>query len=158
MRLFPSGRRASRPRRAAAPGRPPGAPAGRIFAEAFGRVEVDTGVAAIAAEPRALDLGELEAVRDELADRVAEAGARSRAGPSSRPRNRELLGGCWPRRRSTVAEDLPRRRRRARLRRTGTRVPRLGPIGMLMGWWRVKVSSGCPLAGRLAAVEREAQG
>jgi len=36
--------------------------------------------------------------------------------------------------------------------------PRLGPIGMLMGWWRVKVSSGCPLAGRLAAVEQEAQG
>jgi hypothetical protein len=31
--------------------------------------------------------------------------------------------------------------------------PRLGPIGMLMGWWRVKVSSGCPLSGRLAAVE-----
>ena len=26
-----------------------------------------------------------------------------------------------------------------------------------MGWWRVKVSSGCPLAGRLAAVEQEAQ-
>ena len=34
--------------------------------------------------------------------------------------------------------------------------PRLGPLGMLMGWWRVKVSSGCPLSGRLAAVEREA--
>jgi hypothetical protein len=33
--------------------------------------------------------------------------------------------------------------------------PRLGPIGMLMGWWRVRVSSGCPLCGRLAAVERE---
>ncbi len=24
--------------------------------------------------------------------------------------------------------------------------PRLGPIGMLMGWWRVVISSGCPLA------------
>ena len=24
--------------------------------------------------------------------------------------------------------------------------PRLGPVGMLMGWWRVVVSSGCPLA------------
>ena len=23
--------------------------------------------------------------------------------------------------------------------------PRLGLLGMLMGWWRVKVSSGCPL-------------
>ena len=25
--------------------------------------------------------------------------------------------------------------------------PRLGLIGMLMGWWQVKLSSGCPLAG-----------
>ncbi len=23
--------------------------------------------------------------------------------------------------------------------------PRYGLIGMLMGWWRVKISSGCPL-------------
>jgi hypothetical protein len=32
--------------------------------------------------------------------------------------------------------------------------PRLGVIGMLRGWWVVKVSSGCPLAGRLAAASR----
>jgi hypothetical protein len=25
--------------------------------------------------------------------------------------------------------------------------PRLGPVGLLMNWWRVKISSGCPLAG-----------
>ena len=25
--------------------------------------------------------------------------------------------------------------------------PRLGMVGMLAGWWHVKVSSGCPLAG-----------
>ncbi len=24
--------------------------------------------------------------------------------------------------------------------------PRYGLLGMLMGWWRVKISSGCPLA------------
>jgi DNA-binding transcriptional regulator YhcF (GntR family) len=30
-------------------------------------------------------------------------------------------------------------------------VPRFGPVGAIMGWWRVKVSSGCPLAGPLAA-------
>ncbi len=29
--------------------------------------------------------------------------------------------------------------------------PRLGLIGMLMGWWEVKLSSGCPLA---AAAEK----
>ena len=25
-------------------------------------------------------------------------------------------------------------------------MPKLGPMGRLMGWWRVKLSSGCPLA------------
>ena len=25
-------------------------------------------------------------------------------------------------------------------------VPRLGIVGMLAGWWHVKISSGCPLA------------
>jgi hypothetical protein len=25
--------------------------------------------------------------------------------------------------------------------------PRVGLLGMLMGWWRVKISSGCPLSG-----------
>jgi hypothetical protein len=29
--------------------------------------------------------------------------------------------------------------------------PRLGLIGMLMGWWEVKLSSGCPLVGWSAA-------
>lgn len=32
--------------------------------------------------------------------------------------------------------------------------PRFGLLGMLMGWWRVRISSGCPFRGRLAAVER----
>ncbi len=35
--------------------------------------------------------------------------------------------------------------------------PRLGLIGMLMGWWEVKLSSGCPLArgrGPLGAAAR----
>ena len=26
-------------------------------------------------------------------------------------------------------------------------LPRFGPLGLLMNWWRVKISSGCPLAG-----------
>jgi hypothetical protein len=32
--------------------------------------------------------------------------------------------------------------------------PRLGLIGMLMGWWEVKLSSGCPLAGGRGLVPR----
>jgi hypothetical protein len=30
-------------------------------------------------------------------------------------------------------------------------LPRFGLLGMLAGWWRVRISSGCPLPGRLAA-------
>src|ERR1700710_3249378 len=44
-----------------------------LFAGAFGRVELDHRVAAIAAEPRVLNLGELERLRDQLAERVADA-------------------------------------------------------------------------------------
>ena len=34
--------------------------------------------------------------------------------------------------------------------------PRLGLIGMLMGWWQVKLSSGCPLAGGVGRGRRPA--
>ena len=125
-----------------------------LFAEAFGRVEVGHRVAAIAAEPRVLDLGELERLRDELADRVAEARLTLHERARVETDNRELLGKMLA---------SPQSYRWAKVTRTDVGEPGcgawhsrpvLGPIGMLMGWWRVKVSSGCPLAGRLAAVER----
>ncbi len=104
-----------------------------LFADAFPRIEIDAGVAAVSSEPRALGLGELEAIRDSLADMISEPRARMRL-RISRADIGEPGCGHWHSR------------------------PRLGPLGMLMGWWRVKVSSGCPLAGRLAAVEqRQAQ-
>jgi hypothetical protein len=108
-----------------------------LLGEAFGRVELAYRVEAPAGAGRVLGLGELEQLRDRLSDRVAEA----QPAPAdfkwvrvSRHDVGEPGCGGWHSR------------------------PRLGPIGMLMGWWRVKVSSGCPLAGRLAAVELEAQG
>lgn len=128
-----------------------------LFGEAFGHTEVPHRVAAVAAVPRLLDLGELEAIRDSLADRVAEA----RVGLAERARvesdNRELL-------RKMLADPQDYkwvRVSRADVGEPGCGAwhsrPLLGPIGMLMGWWRVKVSSGCPLAGRLAAVERKVE-
>jgi hypothetical protein len=125
-----------------------------LFAEAFGRVEVCHRVAAIAAEPRVLDLGELERLRDELADRVAEARLTLHERARVETDNRELL-------RKMLAS--PQSFRWVKVSRADVGEPGcggwhsrpvLGPLGMLMGWWRVKVSSGCPLAGRLAAVER----
>ncbi len=125
-----------------------------LFAEAFPRVEVDAAVAAVSAEPRALGLGDLEAIRDSLADRIAEARIRLRERTELETRNRELLERML---------DAPSEHKWLRISRadvgepgcgTWHSRPRLGPLGMLMGWWRVKVSSGCPLAGRLAAVEQ----
>jgi hypothetical protein len=125
-----------------------------LLGEAFGRVRIDATVAAGAAEPRVLDLGQLEAVRDELADRIAEArlllAERARAEAASRELLRDLIEAPekhkWVR---VWAADVGQPGCGAWHSR-----PVLGPIGMLMGWWRVKVSSGCPLAGRLAAVEQ----
>lgn len=125
-----------------------------LFAEAFPRLEIDAAVPAVAGEPRVLDLGELEAVRDSLADRISEARLRLRERAELETRNRELLERML----AAPAEHKWLRISRVDVGESGCghwhSRPRLGPLGMLMGWWRVKVSSGCPLAGRLAAVER----
>jgi len=125
-----------------------------LFREAFGHTEVPHRVDAVAAAPRVLDLGELEMVRDRLADRVAEAREALVERARVEDENRELVE-----RMLAAPQDF----KWVRISREDLGLPgcghwhsrpRLGPIGMLMGWWRVKVSSGCPLSGRLAAVER----
>lgn len=125
-----------------------------LFGEAFGHTEVPHRVEAVAAVPRVLDLGELEAVRDRLAGRVAEAREALVERRRVEDGNRELVERMLA---------APQDYKWVRVSRQDLGLPgcghwhsrpRLGPIGMLMGWWRVKVSSGCPLAGRLAAVER----
>jgi hypothetical protein len=96
--------------------------------------------------PHVLGLGELERVRDALADRLADA--------------RVELGER--RERQAAARALLERMLREPARHKFVRVanwqlgepgcgvwhvrPRLGLIGMLAGWWQVKLSSGCPLA------------
>jgi hypothetical protein len=124
-----------------------------LFAEAFGHVEVDCNVAAAAAGPRLLDLGELEALRDALATRAAEARRSLAARTKVETGNRELLERML----EQPGDFKWLRISRADVGEPGCghwhSRPVLGPIGMLMGWWRVKISSGCPLAGRLAAVD-----
>jgi hypothetical protein len=128
-----------------------------LFAEAFGRVEIDHRVQALSAAPRVLDLGGLERMRDELAERVATAREQLARRAEVEAANRELLQALI----ASPADYKWVWISRADVGEPGCggwhSRPRLGPIGMLMGWWRVKVSSGCPLAGRLAAVEQEAQ-
>lgn len=129
---------------------------GGLVSEAFGRIEIEHRLRPVASEPRVLDLGGLEQVRDELADRVAQARRDLSERAVVETRNRELLHEVV----TAPAEHKWVKISRHDVGEPGCggwhSVPRLGPLGMLMGWWRVKVSSGCPLAGRLAAVERQA--
>jgi hypothetical protein len=126
---------------------------GSLFGEAFGHTEVPHAVEGLSPVPRLLDLGELEAIRDTLADRIAEARTTVEERSALETQNRQLLREML----ETPQEFKWVRISRADVGEPGCGAwharPRLGPIGMLMGWWRVKVSSGCPLAGRLAAVE-----
>lgn len=128
---------------------------GGLFAEAFGHTEVPHRIDSVAVAPRVLDLGELEVIRDRLADRVAEARTALVERKRVEDENRRLVERML---------EAPQDYKWVQVSRQDLGLhgcghwhsrPRLGPIGMLMGWWRVKVSSGCPLAGRLAAVERE---
>ena len=96
--------------------------------------------------PRVLGIAELERVRDDLADRLGQA-------------RRELTQRGLEQERARVRLErmllAPGRHRfervaAAELGEGGCGVyqvrPRLGLIGMLAGWWHVKLSSGCPLA------------
>jgi hypothetical protein len=96
--------------------------------------------------PRVLDLGELERARDELAARL------SRARKEQRRRSEHAEGA---RARLEAMRLEPGRHRFERVTRAELGEgrcgvwqvrPRLGLLGMLMGWWEIKLSSGCPLA------------
>lgn len=129
----------------------------QLFGEAFGHTEVPHRIEAVATTPRVLDLGELEAIRDRLAERVSQARQALVERQREEDENRELVEQML-----AAPQDfkwLRVSRQDLGLQGCGHwhSRPRLGPIGMLMGWWRVKVSSGCPLAGRLTAVDDPAQ-
>jgi uncharacterized small protein (DUF1192 family) len=96
--------------------------------------------------PRVLGIAELERVRDDLADRLAQARRvlteRGLEQERARVRLEHMLLAPGRHRFERVAA--------AELGEGGCGVyqvrPRLGLIGMLAGWWHVKLSSGCPLA------------
>jgi hypothetical protein len=97
-------------------------------------------------DPRVLDMGELERVRDELAERLHGAritiAERADVQAANRLRLERML--------LEPAKYRFHRVSRYDIGESGCGVwqvrPRLGLIGMLMGWWQVKLSSGCPLA------------
>jgi hypothetical protein len=121
----------------------------QAFTTAYPRLGFEWSIPG-AAGPRILGLGELERVRDDLAERLRTVRADLAERTAREEENRRLI--------ERMMLD-PRRYKYVRVSREdiGERGcghwhvrPRLGIIGMLMGWWQVKLSSGCPLArGRL---------
>ena len=116
------------------------------FLTAFSMREFDLHRESPLSEPRLLDLGELERVRDELAERLratrVQIARRADEHEANRLRLEQML--LEPGAHRFVRID------RSDLGEPGCGAwevrPRLGLIGMLMGWWQVKLSSGCPLA------------
>jgi hypothetical protein len=96
--------------------------------------------------PQLLSLGDLECVRDDLAERVHRARLVVAGRAELEARSRVLLEEMLrePGRYRDVRLPL------ADLGEPGCGAyharPRLGIIGMLMGWWHIKLSSGCPRA------------
>jgi hypothetical protein len=118
----------------------------RMFASAWPRQGLGSGAGGPSARPRIRDLGELERIRDTLAARVEDARRDLRERHAAEDANRRLI------------EDMLSRPEDHRWVRVANSdigepgchhwhvVPRWGPVGMFANWWRVKISSGCPLA------------
>ncbi|MDW5597921.1 hypothetical protein VSS74_26440 [Conexibacter stalactiti] len=102
--------------------------------------------AAAPAGPRLLSLGELERLRDELAERLHEV----RVVHAERAEREALKRDELARLLRDPAAYPGVRITRREVGEPGCGAwesrPRLGLIGMLAGWWHVKISSGCPLA------------
>jgi AcrR family transcriptional regulator len=114
-----------------------------LFAEARPGDAFDWRVGTSGA-PRVLDIGGLEALRDDLATRVEEIRGAQRERAEGYAENRATLEEMV----TDPAEHKWRRVSNDDLGEDGCKhyhsTPRLGLVGMLMGWWRVKISSGCP--------------
>jgi DNA-binding transcriptional regulator YhcF (GntR family) len=95
-------------------------------------------------QPRLISITELEATRDDLIARLRNAQAEA-----SRKEERQGAARRW--REEAVADPSAHRweyATRAALGEPGCGQvevrPALGPVGALLDWWRVKMSSGCP--------------
>lgn len=119
---------------------------GQLFASAFPRDGIDFRVPAPGGGPRILSVDELERLRDSLGHRLGEVRGILDEYGRAEESNRELIERMtadpsaykWVRVANSDIGEPGCRHWHSR--------PRWGPLGMLLDWWRVKVSSGCPLA------------
>jgi hypothetical protein len=117
----------------------------RLFGSAFPRKGIDFAVAGMGG-PRLLSVDELERVRDGLAGRIQDVRGRLHDVAYVEEKNRELIE-------EMTADPTSHkwvRVNNADIGEPGCKhwhsTPKWGPLGLLLGWWRVKISSGCPLA------------
>ena len=118
---------------------------GHAAVSAYPRIPLGAPVAGFAG-PRLLDLGELERTRDELASKLHQMRRQVTEQSDSQEAKRLLIERMlldpgrykWVRVSGIDIGEHACKHWHVR--------PRLGLIGMLAGWWHVKVSSGCPLA------------
>ena len=118
---------------------------GELFASAFPRRGLEWRVGAVGG-PRMLSTGELERIRDALAARLADTRAELARRADAEEANRGLVERM-------IAEPAEHRWVKVSNEDVGEpgcrhwhSRPRWGILGMLLGWWRVRLSSGCPLA------------
>jgi hypothetical protein len=124
----------------------------QLFCSVWPRHGFEFGVAGRGG-PRLLSFGELEELRDELAARVQHTRRALSDRTYSEEQSRRLIEEMlldpeshkWIR---VSNEDIGE----AGCKHWHVR-PRWSFIGMLMGWWRVVISSGCPLAEALGSAE-----
>jgi hypothetical protein len=117
----------------------------RLFSAAFPRMGIDFSVPGMAG-PRMLSVDELETTRDGLAARIQEVKTNLHDYAVVEESNRDLIE-------EMLADPASHKWERVYNEDIGEPgckhwhvKPKWGVIGMLMGWWRVKISSGCPLA------------
>jgi hypothetical protein len=129
---------------------------GELISSAFPRGGIEYSVAP-AGGPRMLGIAELEQVRDSLASRIGDVRGILAGHAYVEERNREFLERViaepekyhWVR---ISNEDIGE----PGCRHWHSR-PRYGLLGMLLGWWRIKLSSGCPLAEGRRPPEQETE-
>jgi AcrR family transcriptional regulator len=114
-----------------------------MFASAYPRRGLEWEVSSPGG-PRVLDIGDLEELRDELARRVEDTRRGLRERTAVEHQSREQIEAMVADPASHKWEHISN----AEIGEPGCKywhsTPRLGLVGMLMGWWRVKISSGCP--------------
>jgi DNA-binding transcriptional regulator YhcF (GntR family) len=104
----------------------------------------DPGHPLLQPKPRVADVAELERTRNRLLEQLAEV------------RDKQARRGRRQQRARDQVEEMARKPEEHKWQwvsnedlgepgcKTWHVTPRYGPVGALMGWWRVKVSSGCP--------------